>query len=104
MKERFSIHQEVRYMTPNKPGVTEIGVGRTLNLSSSGVCFTTEKPLPVGVRLELSIHWPVLLNNSCRMKLVLSGPVIRSSEENTVVAIERSEFRTAGIGQLERWF
>src|SRR4051794_10913427 len=95
-KKRFSIQQEVRYRSLAEPGMIEIGVGTTVNVSSSGVCFTTEKPLPLGVRVELSINWPALLQDSCRLKLVVSGPVIRSSAGRSVVAIECSEFRTQG--------
>src|ERR1043166_1371685 len=71
-KKRFPIQQEVRYRFLDEPGMMHIGGCTTVNVSSGGVCFTTEKPLPLGVPIELSMNWPALLNNSCRMKLVLS--------------------------------
>jgi hypothetical protein len=46
--------------------------------------------------VELSMNWPVLLNDSCPMKLMIYGCIIRSSEKGAAVAIERYEFRTQG--------
>ena len=42
------------------------------------------------------MSWPVLLNDSCPMKLMIYGCVIRSNEKGAAVAIERYEFRTQG--------
>jgi hypothetical protein len=42
------------------------------------------------------MNWPVLLNESCPMKLMIYGCVIRSNEKGAAVAIERYEFRTQG--------
>ena len=42
------------------------------------------------------MSWPVLLNDSCPMKLMIYGCVVRSNEKGAAVAIERYEFRTQG--------
>jgi hypothetical protein len=42
------------------------------------------------------MSWPVLLNDSCPMKLMIYGCIIRSSDKGAAVAIERYEFRTQG--------
>ena len=42
------------------------------------------------------MNWPVLLNDSCPMKLMIYGCVVRSNERGAAVAIERYEFRTQG--------
>lgn len=72
------------------------GLGKTQNISSSGVWFSTETMLTTGMPIELSITWPVLLNDSCPMKLMIYGCVVRSNEKGAAVAIERYEFRTQG--------
>jgi hypothetical protein len=96
IKRRFTIDQEVRYKMLYGQRIAETGVGRTLNISSGGVWFTTENMLTSGMPVELSMSWPVLLNDSCPMKLMIYGCVIRSNEKGAAVAIERYEFRTQG--------
>lgn len=95
-KRRFQIHQEVKYKMLYGQRIAETGVGRTVNISSGGVWFSTESMLTSGMPVELSINWPVLLNDSCPMKLMIYGCVVRSNEKGAAVAIERYEFRTQG--------
>ena len=96
MKRRFQIEQEVRYKMLYGQRIAETGTGRSLNISSGGVWFSTETMLTAGMPVELSMNWPVLLNDSCPMKLMIYGCVIRSTERGAAVAIERYEFRTQG--------
>src|SRR5215467_12622468 len=95
-KRRFQIDQEVRYKMLYGQRIAETGAGKTLNISSGGVWFTTENMLTTGMPVELSMNWPVLLNDSCPMKLMIYGCVVRSNEKGAAVAIERYEFRTQG--------
>ena len=96
IKRRFRIDQEVRYKMLYGQRIAETGVGRTMNISSGGVWFSTENMLTGGMPVELSMSWPVLLNDSCPMKLMIYGCVVRSNEKGAAVAIERYEFRTQG--------
>lgn len=95
-KRRFQIEQEVRYKMLYGQRIAETGSGRTINISSGGVWFTTEAMLTSGMPIELSMSWPVLLNDSCPMKLMIYGCVVRSNDKGAAVAIERYEFRTQG--------
>ena len=95
-KKRFVIEQEVRYKMLYGQRIAETGTGRTVNISSGGVWITTESPLTAGMPVELAMTWPVLLHDSCPMKLMIYGCVIRSSEKGAAVSIERYEFRTQG--------
>jgi hypothetical protein len=95
-KRRFQIQQEVRYKMLYGQRIAETGSGKTINISSGGVWFTTESMLTMGMPVELSMNWPVLLNDSCPMKLMIYGCVIRAHDGGAVVAIERYEFRTQG--------
>ena len=95
-KRRFQIDQEVKYKMLYGQRIAETGVGRTMNISSGGVWFSTENMLTSGMPVELSMNWPVLLNDSCPMKLMIYGCVVRSNERGAAVAIERYEFRTQG--------
>jgi hypothetical protein len=98
VKRRFHIEQEVRYKMLYGQRIAETGMGRTKNISSGGVWFTTESMLTTGMPIELSMNWPVLLNDSCPMKLMIYGCVVRSNERGAAVAIERYEFRTQARG------
>lgn len=97
-KRRFHIEQDVKYKMLYGQRIAETGSGKTVNISSGGVWFTTETMLTAGMPVELSMGWPVLLNDSCPMKLMIYGCVIRSNERGAAVAIERYEFRTQGRG------
>jgi hypothetical protein len=93
---RFPIEQEVRYKIFNRSTI-EVGSGRTINMSSNGVLFTTERSLAPGERLEVAVNWPAQLDNKCPLKLVTTGRVVRSEDDRAAIAIERYEFRTQGI-------
>ena len=101
-KRRFEIDRELRYKMLYGQRIAETGSGKTLNISSGGVWFTSENMLTVGMPIELSMSWPVLLNDSCPMKLMIYGCVIRSNEKGAAVVIERYEFRTQGSRVLHQ--
>jgi len=93
--DRFPIEREVRFRVMNKRGGEETGDGRTLNISSSGVLFTTEQMLLPGRRLEVSINWPAQLNNKCALRLVARGRIVRFEKGVAALEIQQYEFRTA---------
>ena len=95
-KRRFNIEQSLRYRLLYGNRITESGMGRTVNISSSGVWFKTENILGTGLPVELSMSWPARLNDVCPMKLMIYGCVVRSDEGGAALAIERYEFRTQG--------
>lgn len=101
-KKRFHIEQEVKYKMLYGQRIAETGSGKTINISSAGVWFTTENMLTAGMPVELSMSWPVLLHDSCPMKLMIYGCIIRSNERGAAVAIERYEFRTQGSRALQQ--
>jgi hypothetical protein len=92
--DRFPIQREVRYRVLNKRSADETGDGRTINISSSGVLFTSDRMLLPGRRLELSISWPAQLDNKCALKLVARGRVVRFEPGRTAIEIQQYEFRT----------
>ena len=84
----------MKYRVLNKRGGEEAGDGRTLNISSSGVLFTTQHVLLPGRRLEVAISWPAQLNNKTALKLVARGRVVRFEEGRAAIEILQYEFRT----------
>ena len=70
----------------------------TVNISSNGVLFTTDKILIPGKRIEVSISWPAQLDNRCQLKLVAKGKVTRLEQGRAAIEIQQYEFWTAGRG------
>lgn len=91
---RFPIERELRYKTLNQRSEILAGNGKTLNISSSGVLFTSDHDLPVGTRLEVSISWPAQLNEKCLLNLVARGRVTRHTKGQLALQIQQYEFRT----------
>lgn len=91
---RFPIEREVRYKTLNQRTEILAGSGKTLNISSSGVLFTSDHDLPVGTRLEVSISWPAQLNEKCLLNLVARGRITRHHQGQLALQIQQYEFRT----------
>ncbi len=94
--DRFPIEREVRYKVLSKKSADDMGLGRTVNMSSTGILFTTDHILLPGRRLELAISWPAQLNNQTPLKLVARGRVIRYEEGLAAIEIQQYEFRTSG--------
>ncbi len=93
---RFPIEREVRYKVLNRKGEAETGSGKTINMSSGGLLFSAEQLLMPGRRLEVSVAWPAQLNNSCPLKLVARGRVVRFDDGAAAIEIQHYEFRTQG--------
>ncbi len=70
------------------------GSGRSIDLGSSGIAFTTDAPLRPGSALEIAVSWPALLHGECPMRLVITGTVIRATGDSAVCSVQRHEFRT----------
>ncbi len=98
LSKRFPITEEVRFRLLDRRGTPEDGTGVTVDMSRSGVLFTTEKDLAAGRLLEISVNWPVALNGDCPLKLVAMGHVVRSGPGSAAVKIERYQFKTRGRG------
>jgi hypothetical protein len=76
----------------------EIGHGRTVNMSSSGMLFVADRVLAPGRKVEVLVQWPVKLDEQVGLKLIVLGEVVRVGSEGPIQAairIERHEFRTS---------
>ena len=71
-----------------------------MDISSKGIRFTTQCALRRGAPIEITVDWPVLLNATCGMKLIISGCVVRSDSSFAVVRIVHYEFRTRASRQV----
>ncbi len=112
-KFRFPMQRELRYKLYKDGAVHESGTGETINIGSGGVWFSLEHHASVGSFIQLSISWPVLLDQACPMRLIIFGRVVRGGSGTCACTIDKYEFRTQGRAlqpsgarndaMLERW-
>lgn len=113
-KQRFAMQREIRYKMAENGVVVAAGNGQTVNIGSGGVAFVAEGEIvQPGAFVELSISWPVLLDESCPMRLIVFGRVLRASGQKAVCTVDKYEFRTQSRtlhtmpmprdGMLQRW-
>ena len=93
----MNIERDIQYRVLNRGEVDTEARGKTVNISSSGVLFTTKHVLIPGRRVEVSIDWPAQLNNSCALKLVARGRVVRLADDQAALQILQHEFRTRKV-------
>lgn len=99
---RFPIAMQLEYTTPRHDGEVQAGSGCTIDLSSSGLSFTADRPLPPGCRLEVSIDWPVMLDGNVKLQLVIHGVVVRADGTAVALEIQKHEFKTRRVGTALR--
>ena len=94
---RFPVSLELSYReVKSKQNLT--GRGKTINISSSGILFAAEHPLVVDANVELTLLWPVLLNDEVPLLLKVNGRVLRTEGSRMAIEILQYEFRISGRG------
>ena len=93
-KHRFAIARELRFKVLDGERPATTGVGNTVDISSGGVAFETVTKLVPGSLMEISISWPVLLDDTCLMRLVVLGRVVRTRRQIVACTVDKYEFRT----------
>ncbi len=99
---RYDLSLELRWKLIRRRRVLDAGVGTTLDLSSGGVLFQSERQLPAGAHVELAISWPVLLHNVAPLQLVISGRIVRAAGQKAAIRTIQHEFRTARLSAENR--
>ena len=77
------------------------GSGQTVNISSHGLLIVSEPSLPIGVLLEVEITWPSKLDGCISLNLFVRGRIVRSTGNQTGIAIKHYEFRTRGFQRMK---
>jgi PilZ domain-containing protein len=94
---RFVVREPVRYRLLRAKGFESVGVGETVDISSSGILFTTSEPLPVGRLVEVSVNWPAQLDGRVPLQLVAVGPVVRATDTKAAVRVRGYEFKVRPV-------
>lgn len=94
---RYDLALDVRWKLIRRRRVLDSGTGITIDLSSGGILLETDRQLPSGLNIELSITWPVLLHNVAPLQLVVAGRVVRATGQRIGVRMTQHEFRTLSV-------
>jgi hypothetical protein len=95
-KLRFPSEKDIRYQRVKGGCLSAVGAGKTSQIGSREVRFTTQYALKQGEKVRLAVDWPAMLDNTCLMKLAICGPVVRSEPGTAAVRTTRYEFQTRG--------
>jgi len=71
------------------------GAGRTIDMSSSGIFFTTQSVLRRSTRVALHIAWPVRLDDDVPVELFAEGKVVRTERSRAALQYDQIAFRVA---------
>ena len=72
------------------------GRGQTSLFGSRTLVFTSDQEVRYGVRIELSVFWPVLLDDRVKLQLMIQGRAIGVHGNRITVSIGKHHFRTRG--------
>lgn len=89
---RLPLGLALKYGVLSPNAVLRGGVGKTRNVSGTGILFEADAELPVGTAVELSIEWPVRSEGAQGMELVVLGKVNRVSRTEMALSIMHYEF------------
>ena len=90
---RFALELGIRYVVTN-PTSRDSGVGKTIDISSSGIRFIAERPLRTGLTLDIAIDWPAALDETVPLQLAGRAVVVRSKNCETAVRLVEHQFKT----------
>jgi len=94
--QRYQCAMNLRFERTKPTGEVEIGHGVTGDLSRDALRFSADEPVEVGAELVTHLDWPFLLQNICRLELVLKGSVQSVTRRGAILKIRSYEFRTCG--------
>jgi len=90
---RVQLGWSTRYETGS--GKQKTGIGRIIDISSSGAAFTTESLLRPGTRAALYIPWPISLDGGVPVELHAAGKVVRGEETRAALQFDSVAFGVA---------
>jgi hypothetical protein len=73
-----------------------IGEGHTIDMSATGIYFTTESSLPMNAKVTIYIKWPVRLEQEIPVELRATGRLVRVEDAKAAMQVEETAFVSAG--------
>lgn len=93
----YPITLDLHYQVLSDGRQVETGSGRTTQFGSRRVVFTAEPALQVAARLQVSVAWPVLLDDRVKLQLIIEGRVIGVDGDRVTLGVVKYHFRTRGL-------
>jgi hypothetical protein len=84
---RVAMTHPSRYKTP-----TEIGFGHTIDMSITGIAFTTESLLVRNTEVTLRVKWPIRLESGLPVELYAVGKLARAEPMKAAMQIDSMSF------------
>jgi hypothetical protein len=88
---RVALRCPVRFDTPSLRG--EMASGETINISSTGILFTTDTPLEAARPISLYAAWPIRLEDNLPLEMVASGTLVRTTDRLAAMRMGMVTFR-----------
>jgi hypothetical protein len=92
----FPIQLNVQYQCAEAHVIR--GVGKTIDIGSHELRFTTQHSFYRGQLITLGLDWPILLDETCPLKLHISGSIVGGDSGAASLHIKSYEFRTRRSG------
>jgi len=93
LHRRYLVKIETEYRLNEARESIKTGIGRTINISTHGILFESQLPLPLGSRIEIDIPWPARPGQAQPLELHAEGYTIRAARNQTAMYIEQYAFR-----------
>lgn len=99
---RYGVHLHLQYHLAVKGEEPRSGTSTTCDMSTSGICFRTRRPLPVGAHIEIVVEWPAKYRDYEAVDLQITGFVLRSESGKSAVRITSWRFRVDSVSERVR--
>ena len=93
----YPITLDLHYQVLSGGRPVETGSGRTTRFGSRRVVFIAEPALQVAARLQVSVAWPVLLDDRVKLQLIIEGRVTGVDGDRVTLGVVKYHFRTRGL-------
>ncbi len=101
-RQRFPLDLPLHFAVKQGRRETVQGSGTVTNIGSKGLAFHTDMALRPGLEIHAAVNWPVTLSGRCGLKIAIGGRILRCSQGEVVMSVEKYEFRTDGRPKAQK--
>jgi hypothetical protein len=94
---RYELNFKLRYMIYGSDRRVFAGSGQTVNLSSTGLCFRSDKRVLRGDWIKAAVEWPVSSPRGDSLILLIAGYVVRTKALSAAILIEKRDLVPAAV-------
>ena len=98
---RYPIPLQLRFKAISRNGTVH-GFGQSRMISSKDIVFEPGDGLEAGMRAEIAVAWPFLLDGHIRLQLILEAAITRTEAGTAEARILSHHFRTRRLPEAEQ--